>query len=116
MILEIPRVPPSPNNLVGHWRFRHRNTQLWRNEVYYAVVQSSERPSAPYPKATVSIDRRSIGILDEDNLVASMKPVIDGLRHAGVLLDDSPAHMKLSVTQTQSRKLPPRTRIEIQPV
>lgn len=115
--LEIPRIPPSPNNLLGaHWRHRAKNSELWRQEVWLALYQSKAVPPAPYPRAQVSIDRRSRGQLDPDNLVGSVKPVIDALRYAKVLLDDSPAHLELKVTQTQHSKLPPRTLIKIQPL
>ena len=113
MIIEIPRVPSSPNYLRGkHWRVRHRETKLWRDEVFYAVKQAALIP-APYPKAKVEIERRSRGVLDPDNLYGCVKPVIDGLRYAGVLVDDSPAHIELTVTQSRGE---PLTRIEIQPV
>jgi Holliday junction resolvase RusA-like endonuclease len=111
--LEIPRVPSSPNMLRSkHWRVRYRETKLWREEIGYAVLQI--KPSlAPIPKAKVAIERRSKGIMDTDNLYGCVKPVIDGLRHAGVLVDDSPDHIELTVTQSRGT---PLTRIQIQPV
>lgn len=117
MRLEIPRVPPSPNNLLGaHWRHRAKNSELWRTEIAVAVHQAGGKPYRPWPRARVTIHRRSRGQLDPDNLVASMKPVIDGLRYAGVLLDDSPKHIELVVTQHRTAKLPPYTLIEIEPL
>ena len=113
IVLEIPRVPSSPNYLRGkHLRVRHRETKLWRDEVFYAVKQASLIP-APYLRAKVAIERRSKGVLDPDNLYGCVKPVIDGLRYAGVLVDDSSDHIKLTVTQSRGT---PLTRIEVQPV
>lgn len=115
--LEIPRVPPSPNYLLGkHWRHRHRNSQVWRQEVWVALHQAGYSQRTPYPKARVSIDRRAHRELDPDNLVGCMKPVIDALRYADVLVDDTSDHIELVVTQTLDRKLNPRTLIEIEPL
>lgn len=115
--LEIPRVPPSPNNLLGsHWRYRAKNSELWRTEIAVAVHQAGGPPAKPYPRAKVTIDRRSRGELDPDNLVGSVKPVLDGLRYARVLVDDTPKHLELVVTQSRTCRNRPRTLIEIQPL
>jgi hypothetical protein len=112
IIVEIPRVPSSPNYLRGkHWRVRHRETQIWKEEVYFAV--RGMRPEKPYPKAKVTIDRRSLRKLDEDNLYGAIKPVLDALRYSHILLDDSTEHIQLTVTQSRGE---PLTRIEVQPI
>jgi Holliday junction resolvase RusA-like endonuclease len=116
LTLEIPRIPESPNDLRRfHWRHRHRHDKLWKDEIRYAVLQSRPR-DIPFARARVSIERRSVGRLDPDNLVSAMKPVIDALRHAGVIENDTDAHIELVVTQCQTRSLPPRTLIEIRPL
>lgn len=113
MILEIPRVPSSPNYLRGkHWRVRWRESKLWNEEVGLAILQAKHR-EPPYQRAQVTINRRSRGQLDDDNLWGSVKPVIDALRHAAILVNDSPDHIKLTVTQSRGI---PLTRIEINPV
>ena len=113
MIIEVPRIPESPNELRRfHWRHRYRHDRLWKDEVWYAVLQI-KLVGAPFPKAKIMIDRRSRGKLDPDNLVSSMKPVIDALRHAKVIADDTHEHIQLTVTQSHGA---PLTRIEVQPV
>jgi len=115
--LEIPRAPASPNNFLGkHWRFRYRNSQVWQQEVNVALLQAGHTKRVPFQKARITIHRRGRRELDPDNLVGSVKPVIDALRYAQVLVDDSPAHLELEVTQSYSHKLPPRTLIKIQPI
>jgi hypothetical protein len=110
IVLEIPRIPESPNQLRRfHWRHRHRHDNLWKEEVWYAVLITKPM-GVPFAKAQITIDRRSHGQLDEDNLVSAMKPVIDALRHAQVIVDDTPAHIRLTVTQSRGI---PRTRIEV---
>lgn len=113
MIIEIPRIPCSPNEILGyHWRHRARNNRLWQDEIHAATFRS--KPARPYARARVHIDRRSPGELDPDNLTGAVKPILDALRYAGILLDDTPKHLVLEVTQTRSHKLPARTLIEIQ--
>jgi hypothetical protein len=112
MILEIPRIPESPNELRRfHWRHRHRHDKMWKEEVYWASLP--HRPDSPLAKAHITIDRRSWGRLDPDNLTSSMKPVVDALRYARVIENDTEDHIKLDVTQSRGA---PLTRIEIQPV
>lgn len=46
-------------------------------------------PTAPLQKARIVIVRHSFRMLDYDGLVGSMKPVVDALVTAGVLIDDN---------------------------
>jgi hypothetical protein len=116
--LEIPRIPPSPNALLGfHWRHRHRNSAVWQKEIVYALLTSGQPlQRLPYERARVTIHRQSRGELDPDNLVASTKPILDALRYARVLVDDSPKHLELVVTQARDHRVTPFTRIQIQPL
>src|SRR5271170_3164699 len=115
--LDIPRVPASLNETMrSHWRHRLREGKLWQREVWFALLQAGHSHLVPYARAKVTINRRSRGQLDPDNLVGSMKPVIDALRYAHVLLDDTPDHLELVVTQTRQHDLSPRTLIQIQPL
>lgn len=117
--LEILRIPSSPNELLGqHWRYRKRNCDLWQKEIWYALITAGYSPQRiPYPRAKVTIHRKSHGELDPDNLVASVKPILDALRYACVLVDDSPKHLELIVTQARTpRASAPCTSIEIRPL
>lgn len=117
--LEIPRVPPSLNEVVGyHWRHRHRVSQIWQKEIWYALITAGYSPQRlPYAKARVSIHRQSHGKMDPDNLVGAMKPLIDALRYAHVLVDDTEEHLELVVTQKrQLKSAAPFTRIEVEEI
>jgi Holliday junction resolvase RusA-like endonuclease len=117
--LEIPRVPPSINELSGYgWRARHRVSKVWQQEVWAAVTNGRFHftQNLPFPRAKVAIHRISRGRMDPDNLVGCMKPVIDALRYARVLVDDSPDHIELTVTQSREYKTPPCTTICIEPL
>lgn len=43
--------------------------------------------------------------MDEDNLAASAKPILDGLRAVGVVDDDSPEHVTLRCVQRRTTEL-----------
>lgn len=80
---------PLSLNDRGHWS-KHRQLKAeWRTEVAH-LARAARIPRLSrihvvlhaYPK----INRRR----DSDNLVATLKPCIDGLRDAGVIADDTP--------------------------
>lgn len=48
-----------------------------------------KRPASPLIQCEMILTRFSTRECDFDNLVASFKPVVDGLKDAGVILDDS---------------------------
>lgn len=52
-------------------------------------------------RVTVRIIRCSVGSLDPDNLTGSVKWIIDGLRAAGLIEDDTAAQINLDVSQLQ---------------
>jgi hypothetical protein len=64
---------------------------VWREE------KSSER-------TLVRIVRCSKGLLDEDNLWGSIKPVLDQLRYSGLIPGDRPDQIELKVEQIKVKK------------
>lgn len=99
--LVIPRLLPSRNAADKmHWRGRHAMRKLWTQEIWAALAQQWYH-AGPFERAHVSIERRGLRTLDRDNLVASVKPVLDSLKANRVIVDDSPKHLELTVTQTR---------------
>lgn len=86
----IPGLPATPNAR-RHWRAVHGDNAKW-----YALVRAAvgnTRPKAPLQTAKLIMIRVSTSEPDRDNLCASFKPIIDGLRYAGVLVDDKKANI-----------------------
>lgn len=80
-------LPKATNALLGaHWRKKHANAVLWKKIVYNAAY--AFRPQQILETATIKIQRSSHRMLDFDGLVASCKPVVDGLKGL-ILRDDS---------------------------
>jgi len=96
MKVEIPQLPPkelSPNGRY-HWAVKARATRVLREAAFYCAMTNTSRPQ--YHEAEVSItivvpDRRHMR--DTDNVLASLKPAIDGCVDAGIIPDDSPPHL-----------------------
>jgi hypothetical protein len=80
---------PATYNAIGmksRW-VRKRNTDEWKEKVIDAV--SDFLPPEPLRKAHCTLIRRSSSPPDFEAIVISMKPCLDGLVEAGVLMDDS---------------------------
>jgi Holliday junction resolvase RusA-like endonuclease len=89
--VRVPGHPPGGNELhrMGKWGIR-KSREEWRQATF--VLALDARPGDWRPMAPVSLGvtwryriRRN---RDLDNLVAGLKPVIDGLVDAGILEDD----------------------------
>lgn len=79
-------LPKATNKLLGaHWRTKHANAEKWKMVVGNAV--ENHLPPEPLRYAHIAATRSSYRLLDFDGLVASLKPVIDGLSHL-VIEDD----------------------------
>ena len=70
-----------------HYRERHKaNKDIYTLVNFYAITQ---KPQKPFKNAKLTLYRFSNRSLDYDGLVASFKPWVDGLIHAGVIIDDN---------------------------
>lgn len=100
--------PPSPNAMVRwHWGRRARERKVWRDATVWAVREAYPRSSLPGRFVPVEVAVTFVyGVRrtrDRDNMVASLKPVLDGLVDARVLADDGPEHLvRLSVDEEVS--------------
>lgn len=83
---EIDGLPRTTNGSHGHWRVKHAHTLAWQKRVFDKAFPL--RPSEPLTSARITLTRLSSNEPDFDNLAISFKPVIDGLRRAGVIADD----------------------------
>ncbi len=95
--IRIPGRPPTPNAR-RHWRTTHRDNSLWK-EVALVRAATGHAPHPVITRATLAIefivpDKRH---RDLDNLIASTKPLTDGIVAAGCLADDS-SDVLVSVT------------------
>ena len=98
----LPRIPKSPNEVLGgHWRKLQGERGGWRTLVA-AICGKPEEPVTFRVRLRLDCVRQRL--LDPDNLVGSVKPVIDALKRQGWLQDDTPALLKLEVAQQKGPK------------
>lgn len=99
--IQVPEVAPSLNRLVRmHWAARNRLLKKWQ-WIVWAEVYRLGGPSGMkfHGKVRVRITRRSHHLLDADNLHGAAKLVLDALKTAKVIEDDSPEHIELHCEQ-----------------
>ena len=83
------RLPPSLNNTI-HWAQRYKISQEWITQVgWLCKYQKIPR----LKKVKLLLRNYSIRGRDLDNLIASGKPIFDGLVKIGVIPDDSPEYV-----------------------
>lgn len=87
MIYKIPDVTPSQNVMDRmHWSAKHRLRDDW----YWKVLWRCGKRKRREVKMRVRITRISTRLLDEQNLAAGMKYLLDALVMYGHIYDDSP--------------------------
>lgn len=78
-------LPKGTNKLLGaHFRQKHNNAVKWKRLVAMAV--ESLKPEKQLAKFHISATRHNYRHLDFDSCVASLKPVVDGLK--GLIIKD----------------------------
>ena len=96
VILTIPGIPPSPNVLKRKYRNPHAYRKLrmaWENDLAHSVsgswrkleLQRQARTGRMFVEVTLHHSRE----YDADNLVGSLKPVVDALANVGYIGGDS---------------------------
>ena len=91
-------LPPrecSPN-FRGHWAKKARAVRTLRDATKLCALNDSKFARPEFEKAEVSITlvvRDSRFYRDPDNMIASLKPAIDGCVDAGIIKDDSDEHL-----------------------
>jgi hypothetical protein len=95
IILDIPMATPSLNETrYKHWTVYARQKKLWRRQIWAARVATAQRFVCTPARARVTIERHG-KILDVDNFLGGLKPVIDALKGESLIFDDDPKHLEL---------------------
>lgn len=86
-------LPKTPNQLVRmHWAAKHKESKRWRTMTAYAAKKVA--PKKPFEAVTLTFVRHSSRRVDIDNGISALKPIIDGLKDGGIILDDNPNVVK----------------------
>ncbi len=95
--------PPLSLNDRTHWAAKARTTREVRLQAAWACAGL---PPADHITVELVYIPRAAGRRDSDNLVATLKPLCDGIVDAGIVPDDTPVHM----TKVMPRIADPRPR------
>ena len=93
--LTLPFNRPLSLNDRGHWARRAKETNAWRDTAW-ALARSARLPRLDTFTVVLHYAPRTKGRRDVDNLVISLKHVVDGLVVAGVCEDDDSTRYRLS--------------------
>lgn len=92
--IRIEGLPKLPNELKGmHWAARSNHTKQWRcTTVALAIAKRNSLNFffKPFQACRITFVRASASPADLDGIVASMKPLLDGIVDAGIILGDGP--------------------------
>jgi hypothetical protein len=121
LVLNIPRVPKSPNALRGrHWTVKHKDRNSWVTEIWVACFKEGLCGACTEPKRTTKKKKVVIAVysasqpMDPDNLDGSRKPILDAMKANGLLVDDSGKWCESTITQHKSTRKLARTEISIE--
>lgn len=110
--IEIPLPTPSLNKLQRmHFHARKRLRDSYER-IFRARTTSLTR-ALPSQFRRVKIVRYGPRQLDHDNLVGGCKPVLDALKRAGLIWDDSPAFLAVDYRQLKAAPKQARTVVSI---
>lgn len=87
----VPGRPENPNRIRGHWSKRHGINVKWKTAAAWHAAAVLPRGWTPLTRARMTVVHvvPTKAARDLDNLVAAIKPSLDGLVLAGVIADDS---------------------------
>ena len=117
--IEINQLPPASYSLNSrvHWSTRWKDGVIYQNAVYYEAVNARNKvnwQALEYALMELEFVFAVERIRDEDNHRARMKPGVDALVKAGIILYDDLKHLTCSkMTFTVSKERAPMTIIKI---
>lgn len=120
IVVTVPGIPPSPNQTRReHWAKRAAEARSWRDAALYAALDTRNRhPQQQFPirsaRLRVVIVSPTSVRRDPDNVIASVKPILDGIVRAGILADDSFAVVRELAVALERGKTA-EVRIEVEP-
>lgn len=98
-------IPMNMSNSRIHWAVKYRWTCAWKREVANVIMAANwpitARRNFPLKKLKVRISFSACYLMDKDGAYNAAKPIVDGLKAAGVIFDDSPKFIDLDVSQNR---------------
>ena len=93
-VIRLPMDKPLTLNARQHWTTAYRAKEQIKSDTHQ-LARAQRIPRLQRARVQLCYCPPDKRRRDTDNLVATLKPAVDGLRDAGVLIDDDPAHADL---------------------
>jgi hypothetical protein len=98
--LTITMATPSLNKYAfSHWRTQYRDKQEWHAALLVASRQAGATKATG--KRRITVLRCGRKMLDIDNAIGGLKPILDGMRKLELLVDDDRHNLDLVMLQQQ---------------
>jgi hypothetical protein len=109
-------MPPGPNGPRGN-HFAHAQwVREWR-EAAWGMAEAAGYPPMERVRISAIFRRRALGTADEDNDRARLKPLVDGLRDAKIIPNDTRGHVVWgSVTEERADADGPGVLLIVEPL
>ena len=92
MIIWIPRQTRTGNDYKGHWIVCYNDRLVWEQE----LMTTASKEKEPFNRVHIVAFR---GLqLDKDNFWSGLKPLIDAMKHRGLIEDDRPSVCHITAT------------------
>ena len=111
--IRIDELPRLQADTMSHWAVRNKYRKRWHKLVADAVRAlpnwrefhgRESKDSIPWDRAAIVITRHSSGrVPDLDNANYAGKVLLDGVRHAGCIVDDSPEHVEVKYLHEKAK-------------
>lgn len=85
-------IPPGPNERMDRWK-RARITKSWRQSAGLKALEARIPLQRDGVRISARFLRARLGVADEDNDRARLKPICDGIVDAGVIHRDTRKHV-----------------------
>lgn len=93
----VPGHPPTANERLHHFELAKRR-RAFRDDATLVARDAKNRSNGDFPLGPVRLSFNFVfptfRVRDLDNLVGSVKPIIDGIVDAGIIYDDSLDHVR----------------------
>ena len=117
LTLGFPITTPSLNTLLrSHWDKRKQLKQGFKWEILVAGGCEDKYKINGAKKRRVEIKAFRSKLLDQDNFIGGLKPLLDGLIELELIHDDGPEFLDLRAEQIKSAKANQRLEIIIEEV
>jgi hypothetical protein len=115
LTVSLPVVTPSLNTLLrSHWHKRKQLKQGFKWELLVAGACEPRYKINGAKKRRIEVKAFRSRLLDHDNFIGGLKPLLDGLIELELLHDDGPEFLELKAEQLKASKTDQKLEIIIE--